>query len=131
MPAPMMKAKILHSAVFGFEKYRREISFFRALHGTWPQGDEDIMPFRMAEFGGLEDSRIDSSTLEDGAFHVRFKASRDVFFNLTCRPAILKNNKSGQICWSCGPGPPFDSDWLIQGNDKTTVEAFLIPWGLQ
>lgn len=122
----LISARALNVAVSGFEQYRREAACYWALHGEWPTGEADLSQFRPVGDDVLKGGIVDQAKFENGAIHVYFKAVHDETI-LTCRPAVPKNNATGPVNWRCGPAYDDDSEWLIQGKDKTSLDTFFIP----
>jgi type II secretory pathway pseudopilin PulG len=124
------KAKVFNGAIFGFEKYKREIAYHWALSGEWPENESKIELFHSDPFYKEGARYIEKADLENGAIHVFIKNSLAGRV-LTCRPAVLNENSTGPVIWICGSGQTGSSAWTLAGPDRTTIESFYIPKSLQ
>jgi hypothetical protein len=125
------RAKVFNGAIFGFEKYKREIAYHWALYGAWPQNETEMERFYVGVFQKPDEHYyVEKAELEGGGIHV--------FFNnelgnriLSMRPAVLKEDSSGPVIWVCGSSQTGSSAWTLTGADRTTIDSYYIPKSLQ
>lgn len=128
---PMVtRTEVLKGAMFGLERYKREISYHWALYGEWPQNDSGIENFHSDSFEPDDYGRIDHTAIEKGAIQIFFKGNLagDV---LSCRPAIAPADSSGPVIWGCGEINRAPKQWRIQGTSRTSIDPYYIPMDLR
>jgi hypothetical protein len=124
------RAVVSHNAIYGLEKFRREITLQWAIEGTWPSDEDDLMRTGLDAFDDAGEGLVESAVYENGAIHIRSGRENDMQV-LTCRPAVFVENKTGPVTWICGHRLSLDARWIVQGEDKTTVDPFIIPESFQ
>jgi hypothetical protein len=124
------RAVVSHNAIYGLEKFRRAIALQWAIEGTWPSDDNDLMRSGLDASDDAGEGLVESATYENGAIHVRSGRENHTHV-LTCRPAVFVENQTGPVTWVCGHKLSLDARWIVQGEDKTTVDPFIIPVSFQ
>lgn len=124
------KAIVMHNALYGLEKFKRGIALHWALEGDWPSDEGDILRIGPGPSANRGEGLAESAVYESGAMHI-LSGGEPPVQALTCRPAVLSENPTGPVGWACGPKLLLDSRWIVQGEDKTNVDSFVIPNSLR
>jgi hypothetical protein len=124
------RAVVLHNALYGLEKYKRDLALHWAIEGAWPSDEGDILRIGPDPSVGRGKGLAESAVYESGAIHILTGGEHPVQA-LTCRPVVLSENPTGPVGWVCGPKLLLDWRWIVRGEDKTTVDASVIPDSLR
>ncbi len=121
-------AKLCH--IFGapFMAMRFDMMVSHALHGDWPQNDQEAIRDGWAEDYYNERDRgsaVKSAAIEDGAIHFQLQL-KEGRRKLTIRPAVPVADPLGPVVWICGK-PTSPALWSLAGVDRTDVDYRYIP----
>lgn len=121
-----MQAVILHC--LGDEmQLRMQSQVYYSISGLWP---DDVSEFETQVGFPYQEKHPDkfsyfgSVSLENGAIHYVFRKVLPGQ-TVTLRAAVLKKDPLGPVIWVAGDGQGHEN-WTIMGEDKTTVEPWMI-----
>lgn len=121
------KAILLHSFGKAAQTIREQSQIYFSLTGAWPENTD-----RLEQETGLSreditpeyNSYVAAVELDHGAVSVTF--AKDLKGQiLTLRPAVPKGDPLGPVIWVAGRGTGRE-DWILAGEDKTTVDTRII-----
>ncbi len=110
-----------------FTKARMDCMYYRAIHGEWPENNQQASDFGWNDdYNEQYSSNINKAIIEKGAIHLKFGNRTKMQGKIiTMRPAVPAENQMGPVQWICG-----DIDqtkgWITYGSDKTNIQKQFI-----
>lgn len=118
--AAVISAKTVHAVGGSYIDARRDIVYYRALHGTWPQSNTQTAETGWAhQYPFRENSYIKKTVIENGAIHQYFSDELPGRI-ISLRPAVPAADDLGPIIWICGSRPT--DQWQVFGKDRTNID---------
>ncbi|RKX24902.1 MAG: hypothetical protein DRP47_10670 [Candidatus Zixiibacteriota bacterium] len=103
--------------------------YYWNIYGVWPEDTGQAMAGLDIHKSYPDDIRV-KTVIEDGAIHVEFIRGELSGQKISFRPVVPKSDPFGPVHWRTGHDVD-DPDYLVQGSDRTSVEASDIPYSLR
>lgn len=118
------RAILIHA--FGYKTVMEQCHVYHSLTGEWPDDEEKLGRFTCFNklMKDYEQKYIESFQVDHGAVHLTYTDELDGK-TLTLRPAVTGGDPLGPVIWVAGVN--FSRRyWSVFGDDKTTVEPYMI-----